>query len=403
MRVSLRHLAVFREVARRGGVNAAARAMYLSQPAASQAVAAIEGWFGAALFERLSSGMVLTAAGRACQARVERALEQLGAGAPEAPRGRAQPRELGRSCTVAQLEALIAVVEHGRFAAAARAIGVSRPALHRAARALERSTDVALFEPTSFGVQATRDGERLARRAQLAFAELAQARAEVAALAGADTGRTVIGAMPLARSYLVPKAVLEFAAQYPAHAVAQLDGTYESLLAALRSGTADLLVGALREPAPADDVLEERLFDDPLAIIVRAGHPLARGRAPTVAALAGFPWIAPRATSPLRRQFNEMFARAGVAVPANPIECNSLAAARALLLASDRVLLLSAHQAHHELGTGMLVALPHPHGRVVRTIGLTLRRDWRPTAAQQRLLQMIRGVAAGIALPTNRS
>ena len=102
MRVSLRHLAVFREVARRGGVNAAARAMYLSQPAASQAVAAIEGWFGAALFERLSSGMVLTAAGRACQARVERALEQLGAGAPEAPRGRAQPRELGRSCTVAQ-------------------------------------------------------------------------------------------------------------------------------------------------------------------------------------------------------------------------------------------------------------------------------------------------------------
>jgi LysR family transcriptional regulator of gallate degradation len=398
-RLNLRHLAVFREVARRGGVNAAARALFLSQPAATQAVAAVERYFGAALFARQSTGMVATAAGQLALARIERALAELHDGAPDGLRRQLPDGGMERGVTAAQLDALIAVVAHGGFGAAARTAGVARPTLHRAARALERATGVALFERTSFGVRATRDGERLARRTQLAYAEIAQARAEVAALAGAETGRTVIGVMPLARSVLVPKAVLEFANSYPAHAVALLDGTYESLLAALRAGAADVLVGALRDPAPANDVAEERLFDDPLAIVVRARHPLVGRSAPGVAALAQYPWIAPRAGSPLRRQFGELFARDGVPAPRNPIECNSLVAARALLLDSDRVMLLSAHQIQHELASGTLVALPHPHGRVVRAIGLTTRIGWRPTAAQQQLLRAIREAARRVVAP----
>jgi hypothetical protein len=38
----------------------------------------------------------------------------------------------------------------------------------------------------------------------------------------------------------------------------------------------------------------------------------------------------------------------------------------------------------------MLVALPHPAGKIVRGIGLTVRRDWRPTQAQARLLAILR-------------
>lgn len=148
-----------------------------------------------------------------------------------------------------------------------------------------------LFERTSFGLRANRDGQRLAKHAQLASAELAQARAELAALEGADTGRTVIGVMPLARSFLVPKAALDFLALRPSHSIALLDGTYESLLLALQTGAADFLVGALRSPAPAAGVVEEPLFDDPLAIVVRAGHPLAGQRSAGVRALAAYPWI----------------------------------------------------------------------------------------------------------------
>jgi DNA-binding transcriptional LysR family regulator len=397
--LNLRHLAVFREVARRGGVNAAARAIYLSQPAATQGVAGVEAHFGVRLFERTPTGMVPTPAGRACLTRVERALDALSDGIPEATRRRA-PGPSGRGISMAQLSALVGVVTHGSFGAAASAMGIARPTLHRAARSLERVSGAQLFERTSFGIRATRDGERLARCAQLAFSELDQARAEVAALSGAEAGRTVIGVMPLARAFLVPTAVLAFADRYPQHTVALLDGAYEGLLAALRTGVADVLVGALRDPPPAADVVEEPLFDDPLAIVVRAGHPLAKRRRPTVRAMVRYPWIAPRAGSPLRKQFDALFAVGGCPIPTGLIECNSLVAARALLQHSNRMILLSAHQVEAELAAGQLTTLPHPAGRVVRRIGLTLRRDWRPTEAQGVLLQLLRGAAAKLACST---
>ena len=119
-------------------------------------------------------------------------------------------------------------------------------------------------------------------------------------------------------------------------------------------------------------------------------HPLVGRGAPTLAALARFPWIVPRRDSPLRRHFDALIERLGAQPTLAPIECNSLVAARSLLLASDRVMLSSEHQIHHELETGQLVALPHPFGEVTRSIGLTVRRDWRPTQVQSQLVEGLR-------------
>ena len=393
---NLRHLDAFREISRSGTVSAAASAVHLSQPAITQAVAALEGLFGATLFNRSHLGMKLTDAGEVCLRRVERTLDQIRSGVAEcrgATRSRANPTS-PRAITSAQLQALVAVVEHHGFAAAARQSGLSRPSLHRAARALEHELGVDLFERTSFGVEPTREAVELARRLTLAFTELEQARAEIAALGGGDAGRTVIGAMPLARTALVPQTVLEFAAEHPAHTLTILDGPYEGMLETLRRGAADLLVGALRDPVPFADVVQEVLFEDPLALVVRAGHPLAAQRRASLRELARYAWIAPRKSSPLRAQFDALTSAIGVEAAARPIECNSLVAARALLLGSDRIMLLSEHQIRHELTTRQLVSLEHPLGGVVRTIGLTMRRDWQPTRAQTSLLGCLRRHAA---------
>jgi DNA-binding transcriptional LysR family regulator len=189
---------------------------------------------------------------------------------------------------------------------------------------------------------------------------------------------------------LVARAVLEFAAARPEHGISILDGPYESMLGALRRGAADVLVGALRDPIPYEDIVQEHLFEDPLAIVVGARHPLAGGGAPTLAALARFAWIAPRRDSPLRRHFDALLARLDAPRAVAPIECNSLIAARSMLLASERVMLLSEHQIDHELATRQLVALPHPFGAVTRSIGLTVRRGWQPTPVQAQLVEGLR-------------
>jgi LysR family transcriptional regulator, regulator for genes of the gallate degradation pathway len=386
---NLRHLEVFRTVVRCRSLSAAAAQLPLSQPAVTQAIVGLERYFGVALFKRYNRGMQLTVAGEHCLLRIERALGYLTASVEELRLGAAlgQSRSGLAGLTAAQLQALMASVEHGGFSAAARRVGVSRPTIHRAARGAEDALGVALFESTSFGMRPTRAAELMARGARLASYELQQALAE---LSVAATGTTVIGSMPLARSVLLPRALHEFTGLIPEHRVTVLEGTYAALLAGLRGGQIDWLIGALRGQAAPVDVVEQHLFDDPLAIIMRAAHPLAHVRGYSVQQLARFAWITPLHGSPLRVHFEALFSAAAVPVPATTIECNSLLAARALLVESDRLMLLSAQQIYYEQRAGLLVARPHPRGRVIRRIGVTQRRDWRPTSAQGKLLEILR-------------
>jgi LysR family transcriptional regulator, regulator for genes of the gallate degradation pathway len=379
-----------------GSVSAAARAAHVSQPAATQAIRGLERALRLDIFLRSASGIVATPAGVAALERIERAYAHVLSGIDEvrSANGLSSDR-VARAITSAQLQAVTAIVSAGGMSSGAALAGLARSTLHRAVRDLERALDVTLVESTTYGLRPTRLAERLARRAELAASEWRQAIDAAADSTARERGSTVVGAMPLARSELVPLAILEFAQQRPEHRVAILDGPYEAMVDSLRRGGADFLVGALRDPMPHADLVQEHLFDDPLAIIVRARHPLANARRLTAGKLRSLAWVAPRAGSPLRMHFDRLMQLASSASASlAAIECNSSVAARALLLASDRAMLLSANQVRLDIAAGSLVALPHPLGRVTRAIGLTLRNDWRPTAAQAELLGLLRRRAA---------
>ncbi len=74
-------LEVFREVAARGSLTAAGRALGYTQPAVSRQVAALEKATGARLFDRLPRGMRLTEEGRFLLAHAEVVLERMRAAA----------------------------------------------------------------------------------------------------------------------------------------------------------------------------------------------------------------------------------------------------------------------------------------------------------------------------------
>lgn len=391
---NLRHLFAFQEVAKTQSVSLAAQNVHLSQPAITQAVLNLEKLMEVKLFKRGNNGMFMTSAGEVFRARVDRALSQIQQGLSDLSSGRAaaglrRDVKLERLITTAQLKALVAVVNNGNFAMAARALAVSQPTIHRAARDLERLLAVPLYEKTSYGVQATREARKLSMCAKLAFAEFRQAWAEIKALEGIHAGMTVIGTMPLARTYLVPKAIATFTGAYPDESIEILEGTYEHLLEGLRTGDIDLLIGALRPTLPVEDVEQRHLFDDPLSIVVRAGHPLAGAKALTGDLMRRYPWIAPRQETPLRKHFDRLFLDAGVTPPSRLVECNSLVAARAILNESDHMMLLSSHQIRYEKAAGMLVELPLPGEAVSRPIGITTRRDWHPTGAQLSFIELL--------------
>jgi LysR family transcriptional regulator, regulator for genes of the gallate degradation pathway len=402
MAPNLRHLRAFCVVAAHQSISRASEEVFLSQPAITQAIAKIELALGVELFTRRTDGVFITDAGRLFLVRATRAQEFIQAGIVEARRI-AQVKSgdgfenLGHLVTGVQLRALIAIANTGNFSLAAKRVGISQPSLYRAARDLERLSGMAFFRKSGQGIELTPAAEACARHAKLAFAELTQGYMEIAEYKGIDSGRIVIGTMPLARTYILPTAINRILDARPGVKISVIDGRYEDLLHGLRYSEIDILIGALRNPPPIDDVVEETMLEDELALIVRAGHPLTHKKKITIDELAAYPWITPREGSPTRIKFEELFSSRQCSAPESQIEASSLVLIRGLLLESDRITILSAHQTRHEREQGLLVQIPFDLGNTRRPIGLTTRQDWHPTKTQAEFVEALRSVGRSLA------
>ncbi|MCC5983025.1 MAG: LysR family transcriptional regulator [Rhodobacteraceae bacterium] len=383
MAANLRHLRVFLTVAETGSITCAAERCSLSQPAVSQAVAGLEARAGLALFTRRARAMFLTEAGAMLHTRAGRAMARL-----DSALAALTPR-LVRTATRAQLDALIAVCAAQNMAMASRRMGLAQPTVHRAITRLEHEAGRALFTRSSEGVAPARAAQDLARAARLTLAELAQAESDMAALGGQEVGQVVIGAMPLSRSFLLPRALAVFRRSHPRLPVRVLEGTYDVMLHGLRHGEIDFLIGALRDPPPVDDITQETLFTDDLVLLAGAGHPLLEGGA-TVAALRTWPWLVARPGTPARARFDALFANEGLDPPGAVIETGSVLLMRELLADGRHLACASRAQAQGEIIRGLVQVLDHPAPGDARAIGLTTRRGWIPTAAQAALMDALR-------------
>lgn len=357
-----------------GGVSAAARVVNLTQPAITQGLAKLERQLGMPLFERTPAGMVPTEAARLLAPRVEAALRLMDC----------------RHATAGQIRAFLAVAAAGGYAGAAKRTGLSEPALHRAIGDLSLAIGHPLLERRGRAVGLTARGAAVVRRFRLGMAELQSAMSELALLAGREVRRVAVGAMPLSRAKILPAAIMGFHAQYPRVGVAVIEGSYAELVGPLRDGEIDMMVGALRPSLGDDGLVQRRLFEDRPVIIGRPGHPLADLTGPiTSEAMLAYPWIMPGEGTPLRAQWQAMFAAAGARPPPVLIECGSVMMVRQMLLESDFLTLLSADQVAVELEAGWLAKLADAPGDVSRVIGVTTRADWRPTALQSHFLDLL--------------
>jgi LysR family transcriptional regulator of gallate degradation len=380
---NLRHLRVFLAVVDTGSVTRAADACHVSQPAVTQALNKIERTAGVSLFTRTPHGMFVNKTGERLATRVRRAFNYLDPALTElAPR-------LRITATTAQLQALIAVREAENFTLAARRMGIAQPTVHRAVTQLEQEAARPLFERTSYGMIATRAAQNLAQATRLAFAELAQAEADLAEDISAEAGRIVIGAMPLSRSYVLPKAIARFRRFRPNLPIHVLEGPYGDLLGGLRRGEIDFLIGALRNPPPIDDVEQRLLFNDTVVIVAGNSHPLAGKAKIEPEDLISYPWVVAHVGTPIRLHFEALFEKMGRPVPSSLVESGSLILMRELLDASDHLGCISYRQAEAEIARGLMTALPFDLSHTSRPIGLTLRANWMPTLAQQQFLDLL--------------
>lgn len=388
----LTRLRAFDHVARSGAISTAAQRLHVTQPAVTRAVRSLEDELRTQLLERHHGGSVLTEKGFIFARRTQRFFQQLNgalAATIDADPGSDPVARLIRKISDVHVRSLIAIWKTSSFRGAAKALAVAEPTLHRPARELERLVKTPLYRRTLDGVGLSPVGAELARRFALSLVEIAVGVEELAAFRGAAEVKITIGVLPLAPKRLLAIVAKDLLDTHPNSRLVVQEGSYDDLVASLRSGVIDLIFGALRAPAPFDDLHEEGLFDDPYRIVCRRNHPLTKIPKPSILDIKGYNWVFPTSALPRRAVLDAMIVEWGLS-PRVQIETNSLGALVADLMVSDHLGLLPREYIviddHSDLVATLDIRVPH----ATRTVGLTTRIDWLPTQLQSDFLSVMR-------------
>ena len=400
--INLRHLHALSAVAAAGSVAGAAEALCRVSSAVTRSIAELERSLGRPLFERRSRGMAINSDGELVLARARRIEREFEAAREQlAARAGVTASSDGHSLFASilngrRLAVIASLADRRSMAVVASEFGLSQPAISAALKDLEGRLGLDLFERSARGLGTTVAGEIVAFHFKRVLAELRHIVPDIAASEGRLQGRVRVGALPLGRTQVLPLAIASLLARHPNLHVTTDESPYDTLAASLRSGDIDFILGALRSGAAAKDLQQEPLFEDRMALICRAGHPLARARI-DYPLLRRATWVLSRRGAPARDLLEQVFLAARQAPPIPAVETGDLAVLRGLLLESDMVTAISAHQLRYEVRDGTLVVLDFPLDATRREIGIAQRRGCSPSPGARALMDEIRGLVAGSA------
>jgi LysR family transcriptional regulator of gallate degradation len=377
--INLRHLRAFSAVASAGSIAAAAEVLCRVPSAVTRSIGDLEAALGRPLFDRRSRGVALNAYGELVSVRARRIEREFEA-------ARTQLVERGGIDGGTDLHPIFTSILNGRrlaviaslaekrnMPAVAREFGITQPAISSTLKDLESALGVPLFHRKAQGLSPTPTGAIVAFYFKRVLAELRHIGPDIAASEGTLQGNVSVGALPLGRTHILPLAIASLLARHPKLHVATVESPYEALAASLRSGDIDFILGALRQSAEAKGLEQQALFEDRISVIARAGHPLAKARRIGFGTLREATWALSRQGSPSRELLERFFSDARQAPPVPAVETGDLAVLRGLLMESDMLTAISAHQLRYEIRNGSLVVLKFPLTQTRREIGLTQR------------------------------
>jgi molybdate transport repressor ModE-like protein len=192
---------------------------------------------------------------------------------------------------VKRMRILKEVADRGSFSAAAEALSYTQSAVSQQIAALEREAGTQLVTRGSRGIRLTEAGEALVRHADAILTRLADAEAELEAIAGLRGGRLRLAAFPTVGATLMPLAIANFRARHPEVELTVRQLEPEDSLPLLKCGELDIALTISTSGEPEEGVEETFLLDDPMFAAMPLDHPLANKSRVRLKDLSGEPWI----------------------------------------------------------------------------------------------------------------
>jgi len=287
------------------------------------------------------------------------------------------------------LRLFLSIADHGSLTAAARALGLTQPAVSKSLAELETLLGAALIMRQGRRIALTPAGEIFRRHTREGVAALSAA--ALAVRPEAVVGRLAVGLLPTVSTRFFPLVAARFLASPPTPTLSIETGAHPVLLAKLRAREIDLMIGRMPQPAEMPGLTFEFLYEEPVIAVLRADHP---GRAlPVAEALRRYPVMLPTRESIIRTTVDAYLAALNLAGLQPAVETATLALGRGLVLASDAIWFISQGVVADELDLGLMATLPLGATYLSGAVGMTVAQGTALPPDLLRLMDLARQAA----------
>lgn len=212
------------------------------------------------------------------------------------------------------LRTFVTVVERGGFSAAARALGISQPAVSQQVQRLEEELGVTLLWRGRRGIaEITPGGELLLDFARATLAAYDALREELDRRRDVVAGELRLAASTTPGEYLVPQLLAGFRTQHPGVEAQVTVGDTAGVVRQVLSGECDL--GFIGAPVERPGLALERLAADEVVLAIYTGHPFAGRERVTWQEVLAQPLIVREEGSGTRHTVEGALAAQGKALP----------------------------------------------------------------------------------------
>lgn len=296
-----------------------------------------------------------------------------------------------RGLKLGHLRLLAALGETRQIGLAANKVGVSQPAASRLLAEVEQIVSSPVHLRIGRGITLTAVGEALAVRAQRVQMELHDAAREMAEIVAGGAGHVRIGAVTGPALDRVLPVLRTVRLSQPQVTVEVIVATSDILCLQLLSGRIDFAIGRIAE-GPERNLLEILpIAAEPVALVVRRGHPLDRDRPFGAIDLLTYDWIMPGPESILCRAVLARLSEHKMPHPPQRLATASFLLTLALLQQSNAIAPLARAVADTFASApdAAYIQLPIDLGIEVPPFGLLTRKNMVLTPVAERLVELI--------------
>lgn len=251
--------------------------------------------------------------------------------------------------TLHQLKVFETTARLGSFTKAAEELEITQPTVSSQVKQLTKTVGLSLFEQIGKQLYLTEAGKALLATCQDVFTQLDNFEMKIADFKGTKEGKLRLSVITTA-AYFIPRILGSFCQLYPDIDVSLQVINHQQIQERMLNNQDDLYI--MSQPPEEIDLKSQPFIDNPLVVIARKDHPLAKLQQIPLESLQSCPFIMRESGSGTRKAVQDLFNKENIKVQVR-LELGSNEAIKQAILGGLGISVLSKHTltsaCHHDL------------------------------------------------------